>query len=291
MARPSAKTAKIRFEKRRDARVRTKCEHREVRKSLAAIQQEAMRRFQSGEPVAEPVPKGPSRGPLSRISLDLAICRSHGVSAWIEDRGSQPPVVVLGLTLRTEGEGLAARLKYPQHFLRPAEYDLWEIRRDAPLYQILEDVAYQWQELKSDRDRRREVQAGRASLRSLFDPDELGSERPRPRGRSVERWLWSIEAYRRRQQDETWPEIAAALGKGESTVRRAVDDLCRQTGLPKPGKGTVLPDAPMIDCNNCPKRRSPSEACDECPWPAYADQYVGPPELSEVQREPPRDAR
>jgi hypothetical protein len=235
VARATASQTRVRFEKRHEAKIRDRLEIPEVRDAFAAIRRGAEHRFRSGEPVEVRYPEadGPIRGFAEPFWLELVVCRRNGVIVQVNDRGSDPPELDLSLSPKAEQEGLAARFLYPQDFRRSSQYDLWEIRRDAPLSRILEDVEYQWREMHAER--------------------------------------------------------ARLLGKGESTVRRAITDLCKRTGLPWPMKGTVLPDHPKADCDNCPERRSPSEPCADCKWLIYVNKHIGPPELPKVNREPPRD--
>ena len=95
---------------------------------------------------------------------------------------------------------------------------------------------------------------------TLFKQD-IEPRRLPGRGSSMDRFLWSVEAYRRRHEGELWKKITRDLGKGPTTVRKAVSDLCERTGLPYPDpkKQTVLPDAPETDCDACPKRLANSQ--------------------------------
>jgi hypothetical protein len=271
MARPTAKQAKLNFEKRSESRVLLKCEIPEVKDALATIRRDAWARWKAGDPVE--APSRPSEvvwGSAEPFWLQIAVCQSNGLEVQIKDRGDKRPRVTVSLKVKEAQKGLAARFEYPQDLVRTAQYDRWEIKRDAPITRILEDVEYQWRQIRDDRDR--------------IEGRETKSRR---RGSSTDRRLWAIEAYRRRCEGEIWREIAQRLRKHESTVREAVKDLCQTSGLPWPKKGTVLPDAPSTDCENCSKRRSPSQPCDECPWVAFAEQYLAPSESPGVEREPP----
>lgn len=277
MAKPTAAQAELRFEKRYEARLREKIEIPEVRDAVAVIQRESTRRWKGGEPLGatlEP-PLKVSQAPSSPFWLEEAVCRCNGVGVRVEDRGSKPPLVRLSLRLEVEGQGQFARVQYPQDLLSPNEYDVWEISREGPLGQILEDVEYQWRELYQERQRRR---GG-----GMFDANAPPAPLP-TRGRSTNRTLWAIEAYRRRLEGQKWREIALALKKGQSTLRRAVADFSERARLPKPKPGAVLPDAPQVDCDNCTKRLAPGEPCRDCPWLVYADSHLGPGELKGVTR-------
>jgi hypothetical protein len=269
MARATAQQAKSSFDKRYKARVLLKCEIPAVRKALLTIRRGYWKRWKEGEPVETPIPpKGPSWGFTEPFYPEVGICRSNGVEVRVKDHGEKPPTVFLSLTLEAEREDWAARL-HPESLLSSGDYDRWEIKRDAPLSRVLEDVEYQWRELRDER----------ARLQLLETGDSC-------RGESTDRLLCAIEAYRRRCHDETWREIAIALNKGESTLRRAVTDLCERTKLPKPAKGTALPDSPdSDDCDNCAKRHSPSQPCKDCPWTAYIGRHFGPSDLPGFERE------
>jgi hypothetical protein len=270
MARATAQQVKIRFEKRFKSEILVKCEIPEVRKSLDTIRRGTWKRWKAGEPVELPTPpKGPRWGFAEPFWQEVGICRSNGVEVRMKDCGEKPPTVFLSLTLEAEQEGLTARFQYPGRPLLPGEYDLWEIKRDAPLSRILEDVEYQWRE-RHDERRRLQLLDTRGSCQE----------------KNTDRLLWSIEAYRRRYHGETFREIAIAMDKGQSTVRRAITDLCARTGLPKPRIGTALPDAPdSDDCDNCAKRHSPSQPCKDCPWTAYIGRHFGPSDLPGFERE------
>ena len=270
MARATAQQAKLRFDKRHKAGVLLKCEIPAVRDALSTICHGYWKRWKAGEPVETPIPpKGPRWGFAEPFYSEVGICRSNGVEVRVKDYGEKPPTVFLSLTLEAEQEGLTARIKYPQDLHSPAEYDLWEIKRNAPLSRVLEDVEYQWRELRDERARLQLLEAGGSC-----------------RGASTERLLWAIEAYRRRCHGETWSEIAVALDKGQSTLRRALTDLCERTGLPRPDIGTVLPDSPDSDaCSNCTKRHSPSQPCKNCPWVAFMDRNLESAELPGFERE------
>jgi hypothetical protein len=258
MARPTAGQVKLQFEKRRKAWLRQKCEIPEVREAVAAIEREVRRRWQAGERVESPHPVGdkPTRNPLP-FWFERAVCRRNGVAVRVEEKGKNPPIVHLSPTIEAEAEreDLTARLQHPQNLISPAEYDLWEIRRDAPLSRILEDVQYQWCALQ-------EARASRGVL----------AERHK-RGSSMDRLLRSLDMYRARLQGDRWAAIAARFRCHVKTAQRAVRDLCERFDLPPPRRGAVLPDAPTAaDCPpDCAKRLGPAEPCPECPWRDYAN--------------------
>ena len=260
MARPTKKQARVRFEKRYETRLRETLEIPEVRDAVAKIRRDAWRLWKAREPVESPISVGETRRESSLYWLERAVCRRNRVSVRIEGRGTKRPVVHLSLTIAAEQVGLAARLRYPQDLISPSQYDLWEIRRDASLARIREDFEYQWRELHEERRLRREGKLARGAP---------GSGLPPRRGPSTERKHWAIVAYQQRQHGAKWREIGQAVKRHESSVRSAVKDLCKRTGLTWPEPGTALPDAPTTDCNNCPNRPSPSELCDECAWLPY----------------------
>ena len=268
MARATAQQVKLSFEKRFESELLAKCEIPEVRNALDTIRRGTWKRWKAHEPLsAEVPPESPSWGFAEPFWLEIGVCRRNGIEIRIDDNGEKPPEVSIHMGIEAEQEGLAARLQYTQDLLSPGEYDLWEIKRDAPLSRVLGDVEYQWRELREDRNRL-----------------QLLERRGSCRGPSTDRLLWAIEVYRRRCHGETWREIAIALTKGPSTLRRALTDLCERTGLPKPDKGTVLPDSPDSDaCSNCTKRHSLSQPCKDCPWIAYMNRHLGPPDLPDYE--------
>ena len=156
MARATSQQAKLRFEKRYKTRVLLKCEIPAVRDALSTIRRGAWKRWKAGEPVEVPIPPmGPSWGFTEPFWQEVGICRSHSVEVRVKDCGEKSPIVYLSLNLEADQEGLAARVKYPQNLLSPAEYDLWEIKRDGPLSRIFVDVENQWRELREESSTKR----------------------------------------------------------------------------------------------------------------------------------------
>jgi hypothetical protein len=255
--RPTAKESRVRFDHRFRARIEVICATRTVRDALAAIQNDVMARWREGRPFATEPPKR-GRATPEPCWYEHWLCRQAGVVVGIEDRGREVvPMLLLSLTTKAALEGRAARVKFPQNLLEEREYDLWEISRTAPLSQIIEDVTVEWGELQTQRERR--GARFRASRR---------------RGSSAVRQALALEAYRKRLNGHSWAEVAQAVGKSSSSIRAAVADVCAATGLPRPDRGTSIPELPASDCDRCPKRRSPSQACADCPVIAHLRRFL-----------------
>jgi hypothetical protein len=255
VARPTAEQARVRFETRFRARVEELRQIPEVRAALETIERDVLARWKSGKPFATELPKRGRQTP-EPCWYEHWLCRQNGLLVGIEDRGRELPMLHFSLTPRVAQKGLAARVLFPQELLREREYDLWEIKRDASLTDIFEDLRFQYEELRAQRERR--GVAFRASGR---------------KGPSSSRRLAALEAYRRRLNGQTWPEVARALGRSSSAIRAAVADLCAAAGLPRPQQGVAPPDLPVADCDNCPRRPSPWRACVDCPVMAHLKKH------------------
>jgi hypothetical protein len=256
LARPTSKQSRLRFERRSRVKLEALCQTPTIRDALKAIEQDVEARWKAGLPFAtEP----PMRGRVTPEPCwyEHWQCRQAGVLVGIEDRGRELPMIYLSLSIKAEIEDLAVRLVFPQDLLREQEYDLWEIRRDAPLSRVIEDLTVQWEDLQKQREKRR----ARFSAR-------------RSRGPSSARQALGLEAYRRRLAGQTWEEISRVLERSSSTLRSAVNDLCDATSLPHPIRGNSIPDLPIVDCDNCPRRRSPIHPCADCPVAAHLKRYL-----------------
>jgi hypothetical protein len=254
---PTHKSARLRFEQRNRAAIEERLAHPEAQDALARFRSEIERRWRAGDLIHER--GGAARhGPAEPGWFDALILSGHGLHVTVGTGDANGPEILVSPSVEAEQAHRAARLAHPQNLLGPAEYDTWEIRRDAPLARVLDDLIPTWIDLNAERQR-------------LYGGGASG------RGESAARRLVALEAYRRRLNGESWPALARAFRKGESTLRRAVSDICGRAGLPLPAKGTVVPDLPDVDCDSCPKRRSYSRPCRECPVIRHLDRYLGAP--------------
>jgi hypothetical protein len=161
----------------------------------------------------------------------------------------------LSLTFEAEQEGLAARIKYPQNLESPAEYDLWEIKRDASLPEIFEEIRIH----KTDIDRDRVmIQAGKR---------KVGERAIAPRW-TLTRILQATEIYKQRTEGIRWNHIAQRMGRNIKTPQKILRDFCEELEFERPKKGSVIRGGDKLgQClgDECPNRRGPADPCPECP--------------------------
>jgi hypothetical protein len=246
MARKKGRRARLVFDVRSKAEIERRSAPPEVATALETIRDEGARLYSEGLDLGLWVaPKG--RVAFDPLWNERHICRRHGLDVQFRHDDSGPPTVIVMLTFSAHREQLVARLAI-QNLLVDAEYDVWEIKRDAPLSRVLEEVETQKRELDASRARR-------------------GLKRHTvTRGRSPAQQLRALDMYRSRCAGRGWNEVGRAHRIHDASARRAVRVLCERFDLPKP---TVTVAGPPLeaDCDNCPKRPlSPIGFCDRCPW-------------------------
>ena len=253
MPRAKGREIELRFRGRYEARARAKCQIPAVRDAIEGIRFRAAKLYDDGHRFqrwsAETHTDGWQGG--DPFCGEVSICYSNGLHVWVDGNTDGSPIVTIQLTTEEEQGSLAARLVHPQRLLAASEYDLWEIRRDAPISRILEDIEAQ----------RKEIDRDRAELQIFTQAGKLGRQLPR--------LLRGCEIYRRRVEGEPWADIARGMNCHKRTAKKVVDDLCAEMGLPKPQKGVV--DAGILELsqcrdNDCPDRTVASEVCARCPF-------------------------
>jgi hypothetical protein len=246
MARRKGRRARLVFDRRSQAEIERRSVHPEVAAALDTIREEGARFYSAGLDLGLWVaPKG--RVAFDPLSSERHTCRRHGLDVRFRHDDSGPPTVVLMLTFSAHREQLVARPAI-QNLLAEAEYDVWEIKRDAPLSRILEEIETQKRELDDSRARR-------------------GVKRHTvTRGRSAAQQLRALDMYRSRCLGRGWKEVSRRHRLHHSSARRAVRVLCERFDLPIPGV-TVAGPPLEADCDNCLERPlSPTGSCDGCPW-------------------------
>ena len=142
MARATASKAKLQFNSRYYVRLAALCEAPAIRGRVETLCNRWGELHEAGYDPRPRVTETPERGVASPLFEEIAFLRARGIQVSLEEREGRP-VVDLSLSHEVAQEGLAARLVYPQDLLSGAEYDLWEIRRDAPVSRILADLQVQ----------------------------------------------------------------------------------------------------------------------------------------------------
>jgi hypothetical protein len=239
MPRKKGPTTLARIEAEREAEKKARCRRPVVREALSRIDREARENFARGISNDDRPTKGGAASYVpSSFWLEINTCRQNGLHVRVIDEMAGPRIEIeldLGAEYESVGARLGARLVYPQNLLKPGTWDLWEIRRDAPIGRIVEDLEAQLIEIRG----------GRIAL---------GQTR---------RNFRALEAYRLRVERWAWKKIGHHLACDPKTAERMVRDLlARAPHLPKPAKARPL-DCPGDDC---PKRRGIAIPCETCPW-------------------------
>jgi hypothetical protein len=271
MAKLAASQIRIRVEARFELQLKVVCERSEVREALEEIRADLEARWKAGRALSPLVGK-PVRKAPDWLWDPHQVCRENGIVARVEVVKGKAPQVKVAFTAKGARAHLAARLVYPQNLLGAGDFDLFEISRHAPMSRIVEDLKVELEELRAERERRGAVIRRFGSAGSRTDV-----------------FLRAVEAYRRRSQGATWPELARDLKWSSAAMRRAVSNLCAATGLPSPKKGVVLPDRPDVDCDGCAMRTSPTTTCATCPLLAHFERCLELEGLPDLPKERPRD--